>query len=294
MALDPSTTEKLGNWFNTQATPAQQDPAVSGQGMIGSVQSSFDPDSGVFGVQTATAGTPAPTTPTMLNLGDLDRRTVDAGKETVAGQLDSILKQDSPLMESARARAKQEANSRGLLNSTMAATAGEKAMIDSAMPIAQADAGTHGKAADYNVALVNQGRLANMDAANKAATQQVAIDADKGTQERDIQAKYKLQEMQGLIEKMKTESASADKKESTRLQLLHDVLNSTELSPDRKAALFTELGEPGLAGAIYVVGSVGADLQSTTMSGVSATPTGGLLDALRSVANSSDFGGGGG
>jgi hypothetical protein len=144
MALDPSTTEKLGNWFNTQATPAQQDPAVSGQGMIGSVQSSFDPDSGVFGVQTATAGTPAPTTPTMLNLGDLDRRTVDAGKETVAGQLDSILKQDSPLMESARARAKQEANSRGLLNSTMAATAGEKAMIDSAMPIAQADAGTHG------------------------------------------------------------------------------------------------------------------------------------------------------
>jgi hypothetical protein len=44
-------------------------------------------------------------------------------------------------MSTARASAMETANQRGLLNSTMAATAGEKAAIESALPIAQQDAG---------------------------------------------------------------------------------------------------------------------------------------------------------
>jgi hypothetical protein len=61
---------------------------------------------------------------------------------TVEGRLKGLLSTDSQYLEAARARAKGEANSRGLLNSTMAETAGEKAAIEAALPIATQDAQT--------------------------------------------------------------------------------------------------------------------------------------------------------
>jgi hypothetical protein len=60
--------------------------------------------------------------------------------DTVEARLTGLLSSGSPYLESARARAQQESNARGLLNSTMAATAGEKAAIESALPIATQDA----------------------------------------------------------------------------------------------------------------------------------------------------------
>src|SRR5690554_3502530 len=68
----------------------------------------------------------------------------DVGRnETVQGQLDQILKSGSPLLENARARSMEFAASRGLQNSTLAAGAGERALIETALPIAQQDAQTH-------------------------------------------------------------------------------------------------------------------------------------------------------
>ncbi|TDX29095.1 hypothetical protein DFO67_108139 [Modicisalibacter xianhensis] len=63
------------------------------------------------------------------------------GMDTVQGQLNSILKSNSPLMKRAATQGKQYANKRGLLNSSMAAGATQGAMIDAATPIAQQDAG---------------------------------------------------------------------------------------------------------------------------------------------------------
>lgn len=70
-------------------------------------------------------------------------------------QLDSILSRDNPLMQKARARAQMAANRRGLLNSTMAANAGESAMIDAAMPLAQQDASTNFRAGEFNAGASN-------------------------------------------------------------------------------------------------------------------------------------------
>lgn len=60
--------------------------------------------------------------------------------DTVAGQLTGLLSKDSSYMAQARTGARQTAERRGLLNSSIAATAGEKAAIDKALPIAQQDA----------------------------------------------------------------------------------------------------------------------------------------------------------
>lgn len=60
--------------------------------------------------------------------------------ELVQTQLERILAKKSPLMERVAAGAGDFANDRGMLNSTMAAQAGQAAMIDAALPIATADA----------------------------------------------------------------------------------------------------------------------------------------------------------
>jgi len=79
------------------------------------------------------------------------------GKEaTVEGRMTGLLSSGSPYIEQARQSGMMTAQQRGLLNTTMAATAGEKAAIESALPIAQQDAasfqaagmaGYHGKIA---------------------------------------------------------------------------------------------------------------------------------------------------
>lgn len=88
----------------------------------------------------------------------LDRR------GTVAGQVDTNLQKGSPLIRSAQADSMKFMNDRGGLNSTMAASAGTKAAIDSVMPIAQQDAQTYADYGMENLKTDNQGRINNQAA----------------------------------------------------------------------------------------------------------------------------------
>ena len=65
--------------------------------------------------------------------------------------MSGLLDDNGKYMQAARSRAAETANSRGLLNSSMAAGTGERAAIQSAMPIAQQDAGTYGQRALANM-----------------------------------------------------------------------------------------------------------------------------------------------
>ncbi len=66
-------------------------------------------------------------------------------EQTVAGQLEGLFsnKELNPLFEYARGGASQYSNSRGLVNSSIAAEAGEQAVFAQAMPIASQDANTY-------------------------------------------------------------------------------------------------------------------------------------------------------
>ena len=81
--------------------------------------------------------------------------------QTVAGQLEKIIANDSPLMQQARTRALQTAQANGRSNSSMAASAGDAAMYDAAMPIAQQDASTFGNAGQINANAGNTFNLAS-------------------------------------------------------------------------------------------------------------------------------------
>lgn len=66
-------------------------------------------------------------------------------ESTVAEQLNKLLESDSKYMQTAERRAQEKAASLGLLGSSMAVGASQRAAIESALPIAQQDASTYAK-----------------------------------------------------------------------------------------------------------------------------------------------------
>ena len=140
-----------------------------------------------YGVGNNTGGLMNYTQPTEIKplpaLGTLQTSGTQAA--TVQGQMDNLLKNDSPLMQRATTRASQAANKRGLLNSSMAVQSGQEAALSAALPIAQADAkayqaqglanqnamntfGTATQAQDYKTASADQAYSQQMGTGNYA------------------------------------------------------------------------------------------------------------------------------
>jgi hypothetical protein len=100
--------------------------------------------------------------------------------QTVEGRIAAIIgDKNNPLQQIARTNALEEANSRGLANSAMAVSAGERAAFEAAMPIATADAATFAKAAGYNADQKNQFARENVTAENQFRMQGMNNDAQK-------------------------------------------------------------------------------------------------------------------
>lgn len=126
--------------------------------------------------------------------------TVDPNTMTVAGQMSKLLDAGSPYITAAKSGAMETANDRGLLNSSIAAGAGESAAINAALPIAQSDAGTYTGAGVLNTQATNAALASNAGATNTAANLNAAnanassLQQLRGTQSVDlanIEANYK-------------------------------------------------------------------------------------------------------
>lgn len=86
--------------------------------------------------------------------------------QTVQSQVKDIIATNSPLMQQAETRALQKANTRGLLNSSLAVGAGQAAVLDAATPIATADAATNARSAEFNAGAKQQIGLSNQVSKN--------------------------------------------------------------------------------------------------------------------------------
>jgi hypothetical protein len=87
--------------------------------------------------------------------------------QTVKQQAYDIIKDDSLLMQQARSDSNQQMNARGLINSSMAAGAGQKAVLDSAVNIGKQDANTYASSAQANANSANQLSMFNAGESNK-------------------------------------------------------------------------------------------------------------------------------
>jgi hypothetical protein len=215
-----------------------------------------------------------------------ERRVVDAAKETVSGQLDRVLSSGSPLLERARAGATQTANSRGLINSTMAAQAGEAAAIDAALPIASADAGVYGNVAAANQQFGNQAGQFNAGATNTAELQKTAA-ANQGLLQKEniagqTEMQTKLQEQRGTQAK---ELAGIEIGAQKELQTMRgeQAAQIENIRAQNQTALQELRG--GQAEAVLAIENEYRNLLQTSASATNLY--GGLLNAMTSVATNS-------
>lgn len=95
--------------------------------------------------------------------------------ELVENRLTNLLSRDNPYIGNARLRAEEMANSRGLLNSSMAAGAAERSAIEAGLPIASQDASTFATAASENMGALNTRALADLDASLRRGDQSNAL-----------------------------------------------------------------------------------------------------------------------
>lgn len=150
-----STTGATQN-LTSQASPPPAQGAAPSNGLVASAMGGNNP-----GATTAPAPTPSPSTYTPVT------RDVDQSKETVGGQVDSVLAKDGPLFERARALALEQMQGRGLINSSMAVGAAQSAVIDKALQIATPDAATNSQAASENMSAKNAAGQFNANTTNQ-------------------------------------------------------------------------------------------------------------------------------
>lgn len=120
-------------------------------------------------------------------------RDINPDTETVQGQLSSILKSDNPILASARGGALRTATSRGLRNSTLAAQAGEQAVINTALPIASQDAATYNQQGQVNQGYQNQFALTDKNLAGSKELQASSIEGQSRLQSENIEGQSRLQ-----------------------------------------------------------------------------------------------------
>lgn len=116
---------------------------------------------------------------------------VNKDTDTVSGQLNTLLSSGSSYLDRARTSAQQWGESRGLLNSSMTAGAGEAAAIDAALPIASQDASIFGtqrlanqqyqnQASQFNAASANQASMFNAGESNRFSGQRLGAELQTG------------------------------------------------------------------------------------------------------------------
>ena len=169
--LSTNTTDTpSGSNTATPPTPQSTDPTAAGYN---------NPAQTVDTSQMITPTAPAATA--TAGQANATGQTIDPATGTVQGQLSGILAQNSPLMQQAHAAALGQMNQRGLLNSSMAVGAGQNAVIQNALPIAQQDAQAYNAAQQFSANAENQASTTNaqlntgVSTSNAAASNQVQL-----------------------------------------------------------------------------------------------------------------------
>ncbi len=148
------TTDPLAPPPPTEVTPSA--------GLAGTTPSPVGPVS----TYTAAQGTSVPSTSTGYTPTPYSVPTTGL----VQNQVKSIVEGDSPLLQMARQQATQEVAARGLVNSSLGIQAGQNAVIQNALPIAQADAASMKDAAFRTSDAQNQSSQFGAAASNAASS----------------------------------------------------------------------------------------------------------------------------
>lgn len=193
--------------------------------------------------------------------------------QTVEGRINSILNPSNPIIQQARTRAAQTMNSRGLMNSSLAISAGDAAAYDAAIPIATADATTASKAAGYNVDQANQAASKSADAENTfkltqinnesaKAISQLNNESAKAIKQMDIAAQAQAAQLSQANSTLLQTNSQAASAFSTAMSAVSAIQNNNSMDADTKTAAVANIWHD-VQTQLKVLGSVaGLDLTS--------------------------------
>jgi len=177
--------------------------------------------------------TPVRPTPMIPPAANPTSYSVDPSTQTVAGQMEGLLAAGSPYIDRARYSAAVTANARGLLNTSIAAGAGEAAAIDAALPMAQQDAQTYFAQANLNQNTENNFELFNTEFAYNDYFKDVdfanATALNEQQNAADLANKTALNEQQNAAD-LANKTALNDQQNAA------DLANATALNDQQNAA----------------------------------------------------------
>ena len=162
--------------------------------------------------------------------------------ETVSGQFNKLTASDNPLMTMGRTMAKQEMNKKGLLNSSMAIGAADAAAYQTALPIAQAHAGTYKAVGDMNQNAQNQALQTNTGSLNDAAKVNMDAWAKTAAANMDAANKSMLGNIEANYKTLVQANTSASSMYEKSMQNITDISMSADLDQTGKTnAIQTQL-----------------------------------------------------
>ena len=196
-----------------------------------------------------TTNQPSPAAPAITQVAQATPQAVSVTPDqTVESRTQGIIASNSPLMQLAESRAMQQANSRGLINSSLAAGAGQTAVMDAATNIAKQDAATSSNAALTNAKAANDAEMMNTDAINKASTANLGAASNQHLA--GIEAQYK-QLTQG--------SSSAASILNNAQQSINAIIANTNLDATAKNKAVADI-RANLQNSMNMIGALSGDV----------------------------------
>jgi hypothetical protein len=128
----------------------------------------------------------------------------------VAGRVNSITNSASPLMQAARTRAAQASSNRGLLNSSLGVQAGEQAVIETATPIASADAQLFQQQSLTNQQARNTANQQNANNNIAANTRGLELDVNQGQFSQNLGEQARQFDVSGSRQQAQFDASRAD------------------------------------------------------------------------------------
>ncbi len=142
-------------------------------------------------------------------------------------QLANITSNGSALNTQAETAAMQMANSRGLLNSSIAVGAARDAVLKNALPIAQQDAQTYANADAANASFANSAGQFNANAQNSLTGQLIGADTSLAVADKNIKSQQSISDKDNAT-KLQLQALDAETKKSlavldeqTKVKLQH-------------------------------------------------------------------------
>lgn len=179
---------------------------------------------------------------------NLTQANFDENRGTVQGRLNQVLDPNSQLMQRAQYFANQQANSRGLLNSSMATSAAQAAMVDAGLQIAAPDAAAFNQFGLTNTAAANQAAQFNADQLNRVNTANASQQMEAGkinadnfvrTQQFNAGAQNDMSKLEASINSRFTEQGFAYNLDAMKMDLENrnkGALSTLQSNLDRAAA----------------------------------------------------------